>query len=453
MSSPQPHGQLSALVSLISDATRTIEAHFAKSSKPFVPSLDDTTPHPLDTQVSSMELKVAVQTLEGACAQLCATAARPNHTIVNRCMGIYEPGCLHVVVTFKIPDILLEQPEGMHVAEIAKRSGIEQGKLGRILRLLATKHIFREVEQNVFANNRLSMQLLSTNPLAGVALHFTDENNKSAAVLPDTLADPEWGHSYLPEHSSFNMWSKHPRSLFDWYEGATPEGAKQGERFGLGMIGWGATIDAGAIATGFPWAELGPGATVCDVGGGIGAITMQLAKAHPHLQLKLQDLPDRIVQASTQVWPKECPEAIREQRIEFKVIDFLAESPIKGCDVYLLKNIIHDWPDKSCVQILRGVRDAMKPSSRVLVQEFVLQHADRVADNSSAFKQAPKPMLPNYGVGKIRQYNLDIDMMVMLNSQERRLEEFVQLGEEAGLRFEKLWDNIGEMGVVEFRLA
>ena len=86
-------------------------------------------------------------------------------------------------------------------------------------------------------------------------------------------------------------------------------------------------------------------------------------------------------------------------------------------------------------------------------EEFVLQHADRVADGSSAFKQAPEPMLPNYGVGKIRQYNLDLDMMVMLNSQERRLEEFVKLGEEAGLRFEKLWDNIGEMGAVEFRLA
>ena len=57
---------------------------------------------------------------------------------------IYEPACLHVVVTFKVPDILLDQPEGMHIAEIAKRSGIEQGKLGRILRLLATRHIFRE---------------------------------------------------------------------------------------------------------------------------------------------------------------------------------------------------------------------------------------------------------------------------------------------------------------------
>jgi hypothetical protein len=83
MSAPQPHGELSALVALISNATRIIEAQFAKSSKPFVPSLDDTTPHPLDAQLSSMELKLAVQTLEGACAQLCATVARPNHTVIN----------------------------------------------------------------------------------------------------------------------------------------------------------------------------------------------------------------------------------------------------------------------------------------------------------------------------------------------------------------------------------
>jgi hypothetical protein len=111
----------------------------------------------------------------------------------------------------------------------------------------------------------------------------------------------------------------------------------------------------------------------------------------------------------------------------------------------------------------------MKPSSRVLIRapfrfmllssvviyyadEFVLQRADRTVANSSAFKQAPEPLLPNYGVGKIRQYNLDLDMMVMLNSQERYLEEFVKLGEEAGLRFEKLWD-LGEMSIVELRLA
>jgi hypothetical protein len=74
-----------------------------------------------------------------------------------------------------------------------------------------------------------------------------------------------------------------------------------------------------------------------------------------------------------------------------------------------------------------------------------------VANGESAFEQAPEPLLPNYGVGRIRQYALDLDMMVMLNSQERRLEEFIALGEEAGLKFVKLWD-LGEMSAVELRL-
>jgi hypothetical protein len=76
---------------------------------------------------------------------------------------------------------------------------------------------------------------------------------------------------------------------------------------------------------------------VCDVGAGIGNITLQLAKAHPHLQLKLQDLPERVVQAREEVWPKQCPEAIEENRIAFESIDFFTESPIPNCDVYYVR--------------------------------------------------------------------------------------------------------------------
>ena len=42
-------------------------------------------------------------------------------------------------------------------------------------------------------------------------------------------------------------------------------------------------------------------------------------------------------------------------------------------------------------------------------------------------------------------------MMSMLNSEERRLSEFIKLGEAAGLEFVKLWD-LGELGLVEYRL-
>ena len=47
---------------------------------------------------------------------------------------------------FKIADILQESPSssGLHISDIGKTAGIEEGKLGRVLRLLASKHIFRE---------------------------------------------------------------------------------------------------------------------------------------------------------------------------------------------------------------------------------------------------------------------------------------------------------------------
>ena len=59
--------------------------------------------------------------------------------------------------------------------------------------------------------------------------------------------------------------------------------------------------------------------------------------------------------------------------------------------------------------------------------------------------------MPNYGVGRIRQYNIDLHMMTFLNSEERRLPQFIRLGEAAGLEFVKLWD-LGELGLVEYRL-
>jgi hypothetical protein len=96
-----PHGQVSSLVSLISNAAKVIEAQYAKSSKPLVPSLDDTKPHPFDSTIPSSELKLAIQTLEGACAQLCVTVARPDHTVVNvgtmSYGGIYPSGYKFVI--------------------------------------------------------------------------------------------------------------------------------------------------------------------------------------------------------------------------------------------------------------------------------------------------------------------------------------------------------------------
>ena len=49
-----------------------------------------------------------------------------------------------MALTLKLPDILTEQPNGMHISEIANKAGVDEDKVGRILRLLASTHVFRE---------------------------------------------------------------------------------------------------------------------------------------------------------------------------------------------------------------------------------------------------------------------------------------------------------------------
>jgi hypothetical protein len=55
-----------------------------------------------------------------------------------------EPACLNVVASARISDLLLNKPEGLHIDKLATLSGVDAGKLGRVLRLLATKHIYQE---------------------------------------------------------------------------------------------------------------------------------------------------------------------------------------------------------------------------------------------------------------------------------------------------------------------
>ena len=49
-----------------------------------------------------------------------------------------------VAVHGQISDVLKDHPDGLHVSEISSRTGMESGKITRVLRTLATKHIYKE---------------------------------------------------------------------------------------------------------------------------------------------------------------------------------------------------------------------------------------------------------------------------------------------------------------------
>jgi hypothetical protein len=113
-------------------------------------------------------------------------------------------GSLHLEAG--IADIIHEldptSSKGVPVEELAKKSGLEPGKLSRLLRFLATRHIFLERRPDVFTNNKLSHPLRSDSPnsFANVIKHWNDNSAKGTLQLSSVLLDPQIGHSYAEEH-------------------------------------------------------------------------------------------------------------------------------------------------------------------------------------------------------------------------------------------------------------
>lgn len=74
--------QLEALLEIINTATRQAIAEYKKGGHE-VPTIHSKTYHPIDFATDTVVLKKAVRLLEGACQQLCASLAPPQHTVQN----------------------------------------------------------------------------------------------------------------------------------------------------------------------------------------------------------------------------------------------------------------------------------------------------------------------------------------------------------------------------------
>ncbi|KAG1794095.1 O-methyltransferase-domain-containing protein [Suillus plorans] len=440
--------KLEALLTLINTSARDAIALYEQYGD--VPAIDQAELHPLDNAVDQVALKSAVRILEGACAQICTTLAPPAHTAVNL-VQVYDHACVRVVARERVSDILLKYPKGLHVNELAKKINIEPKKLARIMRLLATRGCYNEVDTDVFANNRLSLILLDENPVKFMILLHVDLITKGGSVFYETLKDPKIAYSYEPTVAPV-MYSIDKNgtegTIFDWM--ARHDG--QREAYHTSMRGLNSIMGSLAVLAHFPFEKY---STVVDVGGGIGAFSLPLAKTHKNVKITIHDLPEALVQ-TRDLWAKECPEALAEDRVEFEDLNFFEQVPVKGKDIYYLRNIIHDWPDHESTIILSNIRKALGPNSRVLIHDYVLRQLSRkqaaIEHSELGVASAPEPLLANFGVGNMRSYQQDMTMLLVHNAKERTLQDFLVLTTVAGLKLEKVWD-LAESCVMEYSAA
>ncbi len=169
---------------------------------------------------------------------------------------------------------------------------------------------------------------------------------------------------------------------------------------------------------------------VVDVGGGEGSFLTAILDSNSHLRGTLVD---------ANLGGPEQVGGIHQARFRYVKTDFFIEVPDDG-DVYILKNVVHNWPEAKVLALLGSVRAAMASTSksslppdakRLLIIEHLITEDDA------------------HGVAKW----LDLNAMVLVDGAERTLEEYRGIGRRAG--FVLLGGQATDTGrhIMEYRIS
>ncbi|ROW16957.1 hypothetical protein VPNG_01428 [Cytospora leucostoma] len=241
-------------------------------------------------------------------------------------------------------------------AEIAKKTGLEEGTICRTLRHAMTMRVFREPEPGVVAHTQASRALMD--PVANDWMGCgTEEMWPASTRMVDAME--KWPGTQEPNETAFALANGTEESIYQVL-GASPERAHRFANCMKAYMGM-QEYNASHVVNNYDWKSLGP-VKIVDVGGGAGHVTMELAKAFPSLSIVVQDMEKMVEEANANI-----PADLKD-RFEFMVQDIFAPQTVQA-DVYFIRWVFHNWSDKYCALILKALIPALKPGARIIINE------------------------------------------------------------------------------------
>ncbi|BCT77102.1 methyltransferase [Sinomonas cyclohexanicum] len=344
----------------------------------------------------------AVQRLSTALQRAGAALQPPQARFLEVSGGVAAIALMRAAVRTRLAEPLAARPRT--AAQVAAELALHPEVVHRVLRGLAVYGLVRLDSRGRFALTRTGRLLLEDHPhsMAGWIRYATSDAVLAGWLrLPETLAD---GLPAFNAATGMTLW-EHMASHPDEEAGF----ARTMRELTL--------LTAPLIVAAYPWPEHG---TVCDVGGGVGAMLAEVLLARPTLDGVLVDQAGPLAAAGEYLAGRGIASRVRTVQGDL-FTGFGAPA-----DIYLLKDVLHDWDDAQCRQILAGVRAAAAPGARVLVLEWLQE--------------------PN--VAEFPVSISDVMMLAQTEGRQRSAAELQQLGAAAGFRAGRVIDS-GAYGIVE----
>ncbi len=345
---------------------------------------------------------MTVETLPAESPSQPHSAPPPPIQALQFIMHMWSAQIASAAAQLGVPDFIAS---GVHDSEdLARETGANASALHRLLRACVTIGLLVETQPKRFALTPVGECLRSNVP--GSVRDFIVAETAPGHWLPwGKLADAvRKGGSMTQETLGMDPWA---------YYAANQE---EGRTFARAMSNLSAFA---ALDVARAYSAAGH-KLIVDVGGSEGVLLRGLLDTAPGARGIIFDRPDVIegVRASGR----------SDERIELAAGNFFESVPADG-DLYVLKSILHDWPDDRCVEILRSVHRAAAPDARVLLVEMVMPD-----------EPGPSPVTL-----------MDMNMLVMLSGRERTAREFGELLAQSGFAVERVIHTQGMFSVIEAR--
>ena len=256
------------------------------------------------------------------------------------------PWCVHVVATLRIAEHIAAGVD--EIDKLAAAAKCDSEVLHGVLGHLVSKGVFEEPEPGRFALNECSRGLLD--PAIHLGLDIEGIGGRMAYAWGTLLSYVRTGAPAYYQIFGKPFWEDldaHPQIAAD-FDAL------------IGPMGHGTPNPEFQITGGWE-----PVRTLVEVGGGTGAMLAEILRMRPHIQGTLVDLP-KTVARSADIFEA----AGVAGRVTTNGQSFFDPLPA-GADVYLLRGILNDWPDRETIAILSRCAEAARPAGRVVVLKSV----------------------------------------------------------------------------------